>query len=151
MLGEGGASGAGESEGRVYFGGDGVRLGADLPRGESGAGTPATNRPRVNGFHRHPIQRPLDQFVLQSHAWFNVSSLPYAVPALSLPSGEALVSVEGWWQKGLPRVSHWPSPVSLPSRMGAGPPWVCGLGQVGGLAGGHQPCKSESLGRSASR
>ncbi|KAL2764887.1 integrin alpha-IIb preproprotein, partial [Daubentonia madagascariensis] len=36
-------------------------------------------------------QRPLDQFELQSHAWFNVSSLPYAVPALSLPSGEALV------------------------------------------------------------
>lgn len=126
-------------------------MGSGLPRGESGAGTPATNRPRVNGFHRHPIQRPLDQFVLQSHAWFNVSSLPYAVPALSLPSGEALVSVEGWWQKGVPRVSRWPSPVSLPSRMGAGPPWVCGVGQVGGLAGGHQPCKSESLGRSASR
>ena len=42
----------------------------------------------------HPIQRPLDQFVLQSHAWFNVTSLPYAVPALSLPSGDALVSVE---------------------------------------------------------
>ncbi|XP_041580181.1 integrin alpha-IIb isoform X2 [Vulpes lagopus] len=36
-------------------------------------------------------QRPLDQFVLQSQAWFNVSSLPYAVPSLSLPSGEALV------------------------------------------------------------
>nr|XP_012642183.1 integrin alpha-IIb isoform X1 [Microcebus murinus] len=36
-------------------------------------------------------QRPLDQFELQSHAWFNVSSLPYAVPALSLPSGEAVV------------------------------------------------------------
>lgn len=41
-----------------------------------------------------PIQRPLDQFVLQSQAWFNVSSLPYSVPALGLPSGEALVSVE---------------------------------------------------------
>ncbi|XP_071460109.1 integrin alpha-IIb [Marmota flaviventris] len=39
-------------------------------------------------------QRPLDQFVLQSHAWFNVSSLPYAVPALSLPSGEALVQTQ---------------------------------------------------------
>lgn len=39
-----------------------------------------------------PRQRPLDQFVLQSHAWFNVSSLPYSVPVLSLPSGQALVS-----------------------------------------------------------
>ncbi|KAF6094362.1 integrin subunit alpha 2b [Phyllostomus discolor] len=39
-------------------------------------------------------QRPLDQFVLQSHAWFNVTSLPYAVPALSLPSGEALVQTQ---------------------------------------------------------
>ncbi|XP_062030824.1 integrin alpha-IIb [Lepus europaeus] len=39
-------------------------------------------------------ERPLDQFVLQSHAWFNVSSLPYAVPALSLPSGEALVQTQ---------------------------------------------------------
>ncbi|XP_077709646.1 integrin alpha-IIb isoform X3 [Canis aureus] len=36
-------------------------------------------------------QRPLDQFVLESQAWFNVSSLPYAVPSLSLPSGETLV------------------------------------------------------------
>lgn len=36
-------------------------------------------------------QRPLDQFVLQSQAWFNVSSFPYTVPALSLPSGEAVV------------------------------------------------------------
>nr|XP_025842677.1 integrin alpha-IIb [Vulpes vulpes] len=36
-------------------------------------------------------QRPLDQFRLQSQAWFNVSSLPYAVPSLSLPSGETLV------------------------------------------------------------
>lgn len=39
-------------------------------------------------------QRPLDQFVLQSQAWFNVSSLPYTVPALSLPSGEALVQTQ---------------------------------------------------------
>ncbi|ELV11226.1 Integrin alpha-IIb [Tupaia chinensis] len=39
-------------------------------------------------------QRPLDQFVLQSQAWFNVSSLPYAVPALRLPSGEALVRTQ---------------------------------------------------------
>ncbi|XP_006897945.1 PREDICTED: integrin alpha-IIb [Elephantulus edwardii] len=33
-----------------------------------------------------------NQFVLESHAWFNVSSLPYAVPVLSLPSGEAHVN-----------------------------------------------------------
>ncbi|XP_055476322.1 integrin alpha-IIb [Psammomys obesus] len=39
-------------------------------------------------------QRPQEQFVLQSHAWFNVSSLPYSVPALSLPSGQALVQTE---------------------------------------------------------
>ncbi|XP_008068058.1 integrin alpha-IIb [Carlito syrichta] len=39
-------------------------------------------------------ERPLDQFVLQSNAWFNVSSLPYAVPVLSLPSGEALVQTQ---------------------------------------------------------
>lgn len=30
--------------------------------------------------------------MLQSHAWFNVSSLPYSVRAISLPSGQALVS-----------------------------------------------------------
>lgn len=29
--------------------------------------------------------------MLQSHAWFNVSSLPYSVPVVSLPSGQALV------------------------------------------------------------
>ncbi|XP_003997036.4 integrin alpha-IIb [Felis catus] len=39
-------------------------------------------------------QRPLDQFVLKSKAWFNVSSLPYSVPALSLPSGEAVVETQ---------------------------------------------------------
>ncbi|XP_012582005.1 PREDICTED: integrin alpha-IIb [Condylura cristata] len=39
-------------------------------------------------------QRPLDQFVLQSRAWFNVSSLPYPVPALSLPRGDALVQTQ---------------------------------------------------------
>uniref|UniRef100_A0A452ELH2 Integrin subunit alpha 2b n=1 Tax=Capra hircus TaxID=9925 RepID=A0A452ELH2_CAPHI len=39
-------------------------------------------------------ERPLDQFVLQSHAWFNVSSFPYSVPALSLPSGEAQVQTQ---------------------------------------------------------
>ncbi|XP_029783721.1 integrin alpha-IIb [Suricata suricatta] len=39
-------------------------------------------------------QRPLDQFVVQSQAWFNVSSLPYSVPALSLPSGAARVQTK---------------------------------------------------------
>ncbi|XP_069883973.1 integrin alpha-IIb isoform X2 [Dipodomys merriami] len=39
-------------------------------------------------------ERPLEQFVLQSHGWFNASSFPYAVPALSLPSGEALVQTQ---------------------------------------------------------
>ncbi|XP_037665873.1 integrin alpha-IIb isoform X2 [Choloepus didactylus] len=44
---------------------------------------------------RDPVLlRPLDQFVLQSHAWFNVSALPYAVPALGLPSGKALVQTQ---------------------------------------------------------
>ena len=47
--------------------------------------------------------------MLQSHAWFNVSSFPYSVPALSLPSGEALVGVEWWWQKGSRG-----SPIGLP-------------------------------------
>ncbi|KAI4556835.1 hypothetical protein MJT46_020022, partial [Ovis ammon polii x Ovis aries] len=67
---------------------------ADLPEAESEAGTLASSRSRVNTFHLHPIQRPLDQFVLQSHAWFNVSSFPYSVPALSLPSGEAQVQTQ---------------------------------------------------------
>ncbi|KAL1778648.1 integrin alpha-IIb [Sigmodon hispidus] len=39
-------------------------------------------------------QRPQKQFVLQSHAWFNVSSLPYSVPVRSLPSGQALVQTQ---------------------------------------------------------
>ncbi|KAM6174668.1 integrin alpha-IIb [Erethizon dorsatum] len=39
-------------------------------------------------------QGPLEQTDLQSRAWFNVSSLPYAVPALSLPSGEAVVRTQ---------------------------------------------------------
>lgn len=39
-------------------------------------------------------QRPQEQFVLQSHAWFNVSSLPYTVPVVSLPSGQALVQTQ---------------------------------------------------------
>ncbi|XP_038609860.1 integrin alpha-IIb [Tachyglossus aculeatus] len=40
----------------------------------------------------HVDKRPLDQFVLQSQAWFNVSSLPYSVPVQKLPTGEALVA-----------------------------------------------------------
>ncbi|XP_028930902.1 integrin alpha-IIb isoform X2 [Ornithorhynchus anatinus] len=51
----------------------------------------------------HLDKRPLDQFVLQSKAWFNVSTLPYSVPAQKLPTGEALVetyllrvNVEEW-------------------------------------------------------
>lgn len=39
-------------------------------------------------------QRPREQFVLQSHAWFNVSSLPYSVPVVGLPSGQALVQTQ---------------------------------------------------------
>ncbi|GAB1296905.1 Integrin alpha-IIb [Apodemus speciosus] len=39
-------------------------------------------------------QRPQEQFVLQSHAWFNVSSLPYSVPVVSLPSGQAQVQTQ---------------------------------------------------------
>lgn len=39
-------------------------------------------------------QRPQEQFVLQSHAWFNVSSLPYSVPVLSLPSGQTQVQTQ---------------------------------------------------------
>ncbi|XP_057631468.1 integrin alpha-IIb [Chionomys nivalis] len=39
-------------------------------------------------------KRSQEQFVLQSHAWFNVSSLPYSVPAISLPSGQALVQTQ---------------------------------------------------------
>ncbi|XP_051013818.1 integrin alpha-IIb [Acomys russatus] len=42
-------------------------------------------------------QRPQEQFVLRSHAWFNVSSLPYSVPVLSLPSGQALVQTQVLW------------------------------------------------------
>uniref|UniRef100_A0A8C5L212 Integrin alpha-IIb n=1 Tax=Jaculus jaculus TaxID=51337 RepID=A0A8C5L212_JACJA len=40
------------------------------------------------------LQRPEEQSVLQSHAWFNVSSFPYAVPALSLPRGHAQVQTQ---------------------------------------------------------
>lgn len=39
-------------------------------------------------------KRSQEQFVLQSHAWFNVSSLPYSVPVISLPSGQALVQTQ---------------------------------------------------------
>ncbi|XP_021095858.1 integrin alpha-IIb isoform X1 [Heterocephalus glaber] len=53
-------------------------------------------------------QGPPELTELQSRAWFDVSSLPYAVPALSLPSGEAVVrtqllrapeerAVPTWW------------------------------------------------------
>lgn len=83
---------------------------AKLRIGEPGARIAATSRPRVAAVsdrHPHPPQRPLEQFVLQSHAWFNVSSLPYSVPVLSLPSGQALVSN--------------PSPLSAPSQRGAEP------------------------------
>lgn len=74
--------------------------------------------------------------MLRSHAWFNVSSLPYAVPALSLPSGEAQVRVEGRQTVA--------SPLSVSSRVGRGPPWVPGVGQVSGLAGGP-PAKPARL------
>ncbi|XP_039702645.1 integrin alpha-IIb isoform X2 [Pteropus medius] len=51
--------------------------------------------PKESSRLQNPVLvRPLDQFVLQSQAWFNVSSLPYAVPALSLPTGEALVQTQ---------------------------------------------------------
>lgn len=83
---------------RFTLEGMGLGQGQGSPGGESGAGTPINDTPRMNGFHFPSIQRPLDQFVLQSQAWFNVSSLPYAVPALSLPTGEALVSMEEWCQ-----------------------------------------------------
>ncbi|KAM4842872.1 integrin alpha-IIb [Thomomys bottae] len=43
---------------------------------------------------RSILKRPLEQSVLQSHGWFNVSSFPYAAPALSLPSGDALVQTQ---------------------------------------------------------
>lgn len=109
---------------RFTLEGMGLGQGQGSPGGESGAGTPVTNRLPMNGFHPRSIQRPLDQFVLQSQAWFNVSSLPYAVPALSLPTGEALVSMEEWCQGDGSCRTHWSSHVSVPSRMGAGPPWV---------------------------
>lgn len=48
--------------------------------------------------------------MLQSHAWFNVSSLPYSVPVVSLPSGQARVR-----DPGSPAVS------AQPARGGASP------------------------------
>lgn len=70
-------------------------LGAGRGNCESRAWIAATSWPRVaavSDCHLRSLQRPQEQFVLQSHAWFNVSSLPYSVPAISLPSGQALVS-----------------------------------------------------------
>uniref|UniRef100_F6RI44 Integrin subunit alpha 2b n=1 Tax=Monodelphis domestica TaxID=13616 RepID=F6RI44_MONDO len=40
------------------------------------------------------LERSLDQFVLQSKAWFNVSGLPYDVPAESLPHGNVVVETK---------------------------------------------------------
>ncbi|XP_074117208.1 integrin alpha-IIb isoform X7 [Sminthopsis crassicaudata] len=40
------------------------------------------------------LKRPLEQFVLQSKAWFNVSGLPYDVPAESLPHGDVVVETK---------------------------------------------------------
>ncbi|XP_027729022.1 integrin alpha-IIb [Vombatus ursinus] len=37
------------------------------------------------------LKRPLEQFVLKSEAWFNVSGLPYNVPVESLPHGNVTV------------------------------------------------------------
>lgn len=91
---------------------------------ESRAWIAATSRPgRGKRLSPPPLQRSQEQFVLQSHAWFNVSSLPYSVPVISLPSGQALVSD--------PRsltVSGQPA--------GAGPPWIEGrsLRLRGGLS-----------------
>lgn len=78
---------------RLTFEGTGLGQGQDSAAGRLG---PGLLQPRglCKWLSSHPIQRPLDQFVLQSQAWFNVSSLPYAVPALSLPSGETRVSME---------------------------------------------------------
>lgn len=87
--------------------------------------------------------------MLQSHAWFNVSSLPYAVPALSLPSGEALVSVEERGQ-GVKSCSTQGSSY-MSQRDGGGPPWGWGLGQVGGLAGCHRFATLEFWGKAGVR
>ncbi|XP_036614055.1 integrin alpha-IIb [Trichosurus vulpecula] len=40
------------------------------------------------------LKRPLEQFVLTSKAWFNVSKLPYDVPAESLPHGDVVVETK---------------------------------------------------------
>ncbi|XP_074080402.1 integrin alpha-IIb [Macrotis lagotis] len=40
------------------------------------------------------LKRPMEQFTLQSKAWFNVSGLPYNVPAENLPHGNVLVETE---------------------------------------------------------
>ena len=106
----------------------GIRSEAGLPRRGCGTCTPATNRPLVgvNGFQPQPVQRPLDQFVLQSHAWFNVSSLPYAVPPLSLPRGEAQVSVGGWSRDQSCR-THCPPVSAQPEKSEGWYGWVAWL------------------------
>lgn len=48
--------------------------------------------------------------MLQSHAWFNVSSLPYSVPVVSLPNGQAQV-----------RDPSSPAVSAQPARGGASP------------------------------
>lgn len=63
--------------------------------------------------------------MLQSHAWFNVSSLPYSVPVLSLPSGQSLVS-----DPSSPAVGAQPAPrggASPGPRGGARQGWGRGL------------------------
>lgn len=92
---------------------------------ESRAWIAATSRPRVaavSDCHPRPLQRSQEQFVLQSHAWFNVSSLPYSVPVISLPSGQALVSDPRSW-------------LSVASQRGAGLLRAEGRG-LSGLRGG---------------
>nr|XP_025038676.1 integrin alpha-IIb-like [Pelodiscus sinensis] len=39
-------------------------------------------------------KRPLDQFIIQSQAWFNVSALPYRIQPDALPSGHATAHTE---------------------------------------------------------
>lgn len=76
--------------------------------------------------------------MLQSHAWFNVSSLPYAVPALRLPSGEVQVSMEDWWRERWILQDSLAFPGALDQQDGGGTSWASGVRKVGGLAGGHK-------------
>lgn len=100
---------------RLTFEGTGLGQGQDSAEGRLGPGLLQPRGP-CKWLSSHPIQRPLDQFVLQSQAWFNVSSLPYAVPALSLPSGETQVSMEPAGPAVFPGVRA--------DRVEAGHPWV---------------------------